>query len=133
MKRHLLTIFVLLVAGCAKDLPEKTSQMDNQQRNLNDMCKQKPKFMQRKFTGSSLTIKMKCEKSINNSSEEIQKVFLQKGWIEKRKTERVILYCLLDSGISLVVDLDDSKQEIETIMRYPSANCGSAFSIRQMK
>lgn len=124
--------FVLLFAGCVKDMPKKASQMDNQQKALNEMCKQSPKTIQRKFTGSSLTIEMKCERAINNAAE-IQQIFRQHGWIEKQRTEQVILYCMLDSGISLVADLDDSKQRIETIMRYPSANCGSAFSIHQMK
>jgi uncharacterized membrane protein YfhO len=129
MKRLLPLSFALLVVGCAKDMPEKTSQMDNQQKFLNEMCEQKTESIQRKFTGSNLTITMKCERSITNKSAKIQEALLQRGWIEKRRTEQIILYCLLGSGVSLVADLDDSKQEIETIMRYPSANCGSAYSL----
>ncbi|CAN7756685.1 hypothetical protein LJR039_006957 [Pseudorhodoferax sp. LjRoot39] len=106
--------------------------MDTQQKTLIEMCKQSPKNIQRKFTGSSLTIEMNCEKSINNNAAEMQRFVRQHGWIEKQRTEQVILYCLRDSGISLVADLDDRKQRIETIMRYPSANCESAFSVRQI-
>jgi hypothetical protein len=130
MKRLLLLSFALLVVGCAKDMPEKTSQMENQQKFLNEMCERQTESIQRKFTGSSLTITMKCERSINNKSAKIQEALLQRGWIEKRRTDQIILYCLLDSAVSLVADLNDSKQKIETIMRYPSANCGSADSLQ---
>jgi hypothetical protein len=130
MKRVVLMSFALIAVRCAKDMPKKTSQMDNQQKFLNAMCEQKTESIQKKFTGSSLTITMKCERSINNKSAKMQEALLQRGWIEKRRTEQVILYCLLDSGVSLVADLNDSRQKIETIMRYPSAKCGSAYSLQ---
>jgi hypothetical protein len=114
MKRLLLLSFALLVVGCAKDMPEKTSQMENQQKFLNEMCERHTESIHRKFTGSSLTITMKCERSINNKSAKIQEALLQRGWIEKRRTDQIILYCLLDSEVSLVAGLNDSKQKIET-------------------
>jgi hypothetical protein len=129
MNKIHLAISILLVSGCARDMQEKTSEMKNQQKLLNSMCKQEPNSTQNKFTGSRSTIMMECEISIDINSNETQKILLYHGWIEKQKTEKSILYCLADRGIALVTSLDDGSQKIKTTMQYPSASCGSAFSI----
>jgi hypothetical protein len=128
-EKILLTIFILLISGCARDMREKTLEMTKQQKILNDMCKQRPNSTRNKFTGSRSTIMMECKSPAGFSSEEMQKILLQNRWIEKQRTEKSILYCLTDRGIALVTSLDDENQKIKTTMQYPSASCGSAFSI----
>jgi hypothetical protein len=133
IKKIFLTIFILLISGCTRDMREKTLEMIRQQKMLNEMCKQRPNPTHNKFTGSGSTIKMECESPAGFNSEEMQKILLQNRWIENQRTGKSILYCLTDRGIALVTSLDDGKQQIETIMQYPSASCGSAFSIYRMK
>jgi hypothetical protein len=133
MNKIILFTFVLLITGCARDVREKTLKMTNQQKALNEMCKQRPESIQKKFTGSGSTITMKCEGHPNINSRRMQEILHQHGWRETQRTEEAILYCLTDNGIALVTSLDDRKQTIHTIMQYPSASCGSAFSIYRKK
>jgi hypothetical protein len=119
---------ILLAAGCARDVREKTLEMTKQQEALNGLCKQKSRSFVNKFTGSGSTTIMECESSTDINSEEMQEFLLRNGWMEKQRSEEAILYCLINSGIVLVTSQNSEEQKIQTIMQYPSAICGSAFS-----
>lgn len=121
------------VLGCVDETTEKTRQMITETQLLETVCTYKSEDIKKKFTGSASTISIECNNNdYDINSAQNQNKMLVLGWTEKKKSNQSTVFCLRETGISLLA-ITRKNGTSEMIMRYPSSSCDSAFSIYKLK
>jgi hypothetical protein len=120
-----LAISTMFIAGCARDVPQKTLLMKNESEALKSLCFEGRAPITYAFKGSMSTIFIYCEPAKDSSlwKSEIKMMAFARGWTLKSSMSSDV-YCL--NGVVLVAtSLDKPHGRRGLIFQYPNSDCGT--------